>query len=637
MGVYILIALVIQIAILLTIRKNRNDLKTLSLTLTAGMSLSIAVLVWPYFSAKYADPMISLIKSVRYGAGTIGLNIDPDIFDFIDETEPLRRIYVIFLYYLHIAGPATASLFAVSFSRAVSEWIHYRGHSRIHVFSELNSRTVAIAESISEMDPDQMLMFRNVTDSSPEDLKIRARAVHSILMSRDEREIILERGKNYEFYEIGQDIREQLLRTADLCGQLIKKRNYSMDKVIVRFSASDEYIDLIRNLNNSYGDKVRLRHINEADSEAVGLLRNYSSILSTAGHHDIIIIGGGATGVSILKTTLGVMFQPGSTFTIYFISDRARKEASYLKASSPEVLNLPLDRYFSDNAEGKNYDIRFFETDINGSGLTDVLESVDSPDLVCISGGNDEQNYRLTESVKRFYAARHEDLSYPHIACCVRDKSINDTLGKEDGILFFGNESERYGYGYVINSELEDIARRVHLSYLSSTAPDALDASSEEQERLLSESGFYGYSNFQSSIANALTLEYRRAFILSTRAADDGTPDETYIRQWLSDPVNLAALGDSEHLRWNAYQRIQGWRTASPAQTGKIAEMTKGRRIKSDDLLLHPALVGLNELPSVEENTDMIKQSFDPESSPTRFVDLDRDIMMKLPDILNIK
>ena len=137
-------------------------------------------------------------------------------------------------------------------------------------------------------------------------------------------------------------------------------------------------------------------------------------------------------------------------------------------------------------------------------------------------------------------------------------------------------------------------------------------------------------------MAQALTLEYRKEYILSRKEVDDGRSDTEFLKDWLEDPENLALLGDVEHLRWNAYQRLHGWRTADMAQVENIAKASGGKRVKSDEIMIHPALVPLEDLPKVEEEADRIKKSVDPLSSPTRYVVLDREILVKLPEILNV-
>lgn len=634
MVIYIVAAIVILIAAVINARKHNNDIKAMSLGLTGGISLAVAVLSAPYYALSYSDPFIICLKSIRYGAGSISLSIEPGIVSALELAEPLNTIYHILLYVLYLLGPVCASLFAVSFSRSVVEWIRFRGHRKIHVFSELNSRTVAIAESLAETRPKEMPVFCNDEEAGDEDLRMRARAAHSLFTRKNEADIPLKKNQNYEFYVINSDVRKVLTETAKLCDELIRKPEYDRTRVFVRYSASDSCLDLIRDLDRTYGSSVKLRPINEDSSEASCLLRNYTSQLSSAGDHSIIIVGGGDTGLSLLKNALCIMTGPESTFSVRFISKNAADEASRLKASSPGIMERPLSSYIGSASEGGEYDIRFYSADPEGSALYEILSAERKPDLVCVTGDDDEQNFSLAQRIKRFYAAQNSDLSYPPIACRVVDKKLNLILGSNDGIRLYGNEADRYGYESLIDPELEEEARRVHLSYMLPSMPNALDLEGDKKEKVLEDTGFYGYANMQSSMASALSLEFRRAYILSKKPEGDKRSDDEFIRSWLDDPQKLSILGDAEHMRWNAYQRVQGWRTADAAQTGAIAVSTSGKRIRSDEFMLHPALVSLEDLPEVEKTTDDIKHGVDPGSSGTGFVESDRVILRNLPLIL---
>ncbi len=637
MVICIVIAVIILIVAAANARKNSNDIKAMSLGLTGGISLAVAVLTAPYFALSYSDPFIICLKSIRYGAGSISLSVEPGIVSALELAEPLNTIYLVMLYVLYIMGPVCASLFAVSFSRSVVEWIRFRGHRKIHVFSELNSRTVAIAESLSETRPREMPVFCNDEEEGDEDLRMRARAAHALFTRRNEADLPIKKGQDYEFYIITSDVRNVLTSTAKLCDELVKKPDYDRSHVFVRFSASDSCLDLIRDLDRTYGNSVKLRPVNENDSEAACLLREYTGRLSAAGDHSLIIVGGGEAGIALLKSSLCIMTGPESTFAVRYISKKARDEASGLKASSPGIMEKPLASYMGKDSEGGEYNIRFYPEDPEGSGLFEILSAEKTPDLVCVTGDDDEQNFSLAQRIKRFYASLSSDLSYPPIACRVVDKKLNVILGSNDGIALYGNEADRYGYDALIDPELEEEARRVHLSYMLPSMPNALDLKGEDKEKVLEDSGFYTYTNMQSSMASALSLEFRRAYILSNKPDDDKRSDKEFIRSWLDDPGKLSILGDCEHLRWNAYQRMQGWRTADAVQTGAIAALTSGRRIRSDEFMLHPALVSLEELPGAEKTTDDIKHGIDPESSGTGFVESDRVILRNLPLILGGK
>ena len=634
MVIYIALALVIIVAALIYARSHRNDIKAMSIGLTAGVSLAVSALTVPYYALSYTDPFMIGIKCFRYGASAVSLNVDPAIVGALELQEPTQTIYKALLYTLYFAGPICASMFVVSFSRTVTEWFHFLGNRKVHVFSELNSRTAAIAESLAETHPREMLLFCNSEEAASDDLSMRARAAHAIFTGKNEAEIPVRRRKEYEFYEIGSDVRKVLADTTNLCSELVRRKSYDQSSVFVRFSASDTYPDMIRDLDRTYGSRVRLRPVDENQSEARSVLRNYCSELSVPGDHEAVIIGGGDAGLAILKDALCIMTGPESRASVRYISVGAASDASRFKASAPEIMEKPLSCYIGAGSEGGDYDIRFYSEDPDGSVLFDILASERTPDLVCITGEDDEQNFSLSQKVKRFYASRSEDLSYPPIACRVRDKKLNEILGDDDGVLLFGNEAHRYRYENLIDPELEEEARRVHLSYLLPSRPDALDITGREREKLLEDTGFYSYVNMQSSMANALSLEYRRAYILTKKPEGDSRTDGEFVADWLNDPGNLSMLGDAEHIRWNAYQRLQGWRRADEAQTGAIAESTGGRRIRSDEFMLHPALVTVEDLPGTEETTDAIKRAVDPSCSGTGFVESDRVILRNLPRIL---
>lgn len=637
MLMYIAAAVAVLIIAAINAAEERNDIKAMSLKITAGISLAVSILVVPYYKLSYTDPLIVGIKSFRYGVGTIGMNIDPTIIDSFDLPEPESTAYRVLLYLLYLAGPVFASLFAISFSRNLSELIRFIGRKKVHIFSELNSRTIAIAESIAASHPDELLVFCNEDPSETEGIKTRARAIHAVMTKRGVSEFPMKKNKQYELYQISSDISASLEDTAELCSKLIKKKGYDPSNVFVRFSASRNLQELVRDLDATYGDKVRLRPIDEYESDALSLLRNYCELLAMPGHKDVVLIGGGDTADAILGASLGILSGPESTFTVYYISKDADKTAARLKASSPEILPLPLENYFENSGDGKEYDIRFFRTDTDGSGLDTALTSIGMPELICITGGDDEKNFCLSQRIKRLFASRSDDLSYPPMACLIRDKKLNEILKGGDGVLFFGNEADRYDYEKVVDPDLEEEARRVHLSYLLPGNPNAMDLTGDAREKLLEESGFYSYVNMQSSMASALALEYRRAYILSKKPENTGLSDEAFIDGYLSNQDLLAALGNAEHRRWNAYQRLQGWRHANETQTAVIAAASKGRRIRSDEFLLHPALVPVEKLAETEESTDRIKLAADPQGRPTGFIWSDRVILSNLQKIITKK
>ena len=66
-----------------------------------------------------------------------------------------------------------------------------------------------------------------------------------------------------------------------------------------------------------------------------------------------------------------------------------------------------------------------------------------------------------------------------------------------------------------------------------------------------------------------------------------------------------------------------------------MSERTGGKKLKNDDLLIQPALVELSELKEAEERADRMLEKFNPSYSPTRYVELDRDMCRNMLLILD--
>ena len=94
---------------------------------------------------------------------------------------------------------------------------------------------------------------------------------------------------------------------------------------------------------------VKIRYIDENAAEATELFHRVIPLLpiGTPGYHyEILIVGCGDCGASILRTAAWLMVLPESTCTIHVADRNAKKLAAFLKAEAPEFLNAPLESYF---------------------------------------------------------------------------------------------------------------------------------------------------------------------------------------------------------------------------------------------------------------------------------------------------
>ena len=624
---YIILAFIALIFGVYRALKVRNDYQSFSAILAVTSSVCIGILTFPYFLLDGDDMFITILHTFKYGISAVGLSVYGDIISALNLSGPIRIIYTIFLYALYLIAPISASIFFVSFSRSVVRFFKMLGYKRIHVFSQLDDRSLSIYESIKESDENQIAIFCNC-ENAYDELEKKARGLHSFLIEKDITTFVLNKRKKYEFYILDEDGQDCLNRTAKLCKHLLESKNYVKENVIVRFLVSEDNLELIRNLDERYGKDVYLRHIDENNTLAVDILMKHKEFLTSRNRRAIFLFGSSNLVKDIFSNLLCLLNQPHSSFDIHVFDDDVRRMAERIKADSPEILNLEFERYFSQTLEpNANYSVHFHEIDENDPEFPGYVEEIVRPDMIFVCEEDDERNFIISENLKRLYAYKDPQLKYPLIVCLMRSPQLYSLI-EDKSIEFFGSYDDIYDYDQLINPQIERTAKRAHLSYLGD---DALYKDEKEQERLLDETGFYQYSNQHSSFNVALGLNYHLAYILNQNNENEKGSD--FVKRWLGDRFNMSMVAESEHQRWNTYQRLQGYRRVSDEQLETMFENYKGGSIKDTNLLLHPALVENDELKEREERVDALYQKYGI-NRKSRYVQLDKDILRKILVIL---
>ncbi len=620
----VVIALIILIYGLFSIRRTRFDLQKTSLIMTVCISFAVTAMTFPYFMGKNHNLLFSVLAAVRYGTQTIGMNVNSEILGSMNLSEGMRQIYMVILYLLYILGPVFASIFVLGFSRSIMEFIRFGRQHNVHVFSELNEKTAVIAETLFQRHPDGLRVFCD-SDGASEALKTRARSAHAILVRYADTELPLRKGRYYHFYELYSDTGKTLLKTSKLIAKLNKKgKPYS---ATIRTFLKHSQLEVIKDIDERLAaddSDVRIRYIDENNAEAVELFHRVIPLLPIGEpgyHYDLLIVGCGDCGMSILRTAAWLMVLPESTYTIHVVDHGAKKLAAFLKAEAPEFLNAPLESYFSSSPEGKNYDIVFHQMDAGSDAFISLLQEIGTPELSVVCMNDDILNHRTAKIIERTVTIAGIQNSVPLIAVRMRSGKTSELVENVSRFIYFGSIEAHYNYKSLVHPELEEAAKIVHRSYYGS---------SEWTPEI--EHTFYRYVNYDSSFAQALAMLARRRWILASKP--DGIDADEWIRSVLNDEEKLAALGFAEHDRWNAYQRINGWRCADLEQTDSIARESNGKRVKSDRLMLHPAIVPGAELAERERDVDAIRRKYDPDARGVNYVQADRQIIACLPEIL---
>ena len=646
---YILLSVAALLAgVFLSLRK-RQKFEEYSIKLTLTISVAAAILVFPYFRQDM-DRLLSVLESIRYGLQIIAIDFDPEVIDEMVSAGRYFGIYKALLYIFYVLAPIFGSVTILSFSKSLVDNLRMRCSKNIHIFSSLNANSISIAEYIRQNDKHAKIVFFN-WQSSENSIGRRAKEADAILPKYGLKKLHFRKNKKYTFYQIDEN------SSANLNGFIKNYQNFKkiepsvLENLEIKCFTDSDSIELIRKIDRFLSSQkeplVKASFINEENTLAYRLFHDLINVIDTdKTDNEFMIIGAGEKGMSILKTALWLFDQQDMYLTIDVVDRNAQRIASELKLECPDVLNAPLDEYiymplkdknWEDGKHGseKNYMIRFYEADVNSYDFEEILRknSVD-PDFVFVTMKDDVLSQTITERMRRILARKRDDIKGCPVAIHITNDNTYEVLTKindTDKLYYFGNKKSRYRQLFEINSILENMSRKVHMAYLN--------VQTEDVQKVLNETGYYRLSNHESSLAQALTVEYRVKYILARTKDEKGSAIER-IEKYLSDPVNMKTLCEMEHTRWLTYQRTEGWTRPSLKQQEAIArKYGNAKTIKDDGLLMHPANVTNEELPKAERDADEILKKLGSELGKeavlTDYVNKDAYILERIPQIIS--
>ena len=240
--------------------------------------------------------------------------------------------------------------------------------------------------------------------------------------------------------------------------------------------------------------------------------------------YSCVIVGFGAHGQAALKQLVMNSQFAGSTFHATVFSQNFEREVGYLRADSPELL--------------KNYDIKSSEADARESDFYGYINShLLSIKLIAICTGDEKTNRELSDNLMLFLKRRRAEN-----ICVVR----------------LGPTGVRYQQSVGSPILTYNIYTREFLS-----AEDAdrsailLNASYDSSERTDWEK-WVACDSF-GKMSSRASADFAPAFL----RASGSSREELLSGKWKPSGELLQNLGETEHLRWNAFHYAMGYRTMS--------------------------------------------------------------------------
>ena len=291
---------------------------------------------------------------------------------------------------------------------------------------------------------------------------------------------------------------------------------------------------------------------------------------------DCAIVGFGRHGQAVLKQLLMNGQFAGSTFHAAVFSPNFEKEAGYMKAECSSMF--------------ENYDIRSFNADGRSIEFYHYVDNrLSTLKLIAVCTGSEESDREISDNLMMYLKRRKAE----HI-CVIR-------CGK-DGVRY----QETVG-SPIITADIYS------LEYLSAQKADRdaiiINSTYDDSDRTDWEK-WVACDSF-SKMSSRASADFIPAFI----RASGMTADEVRAGNWPPAADILEVLGETEHLRWNAFHFVMGY---SPMSSGEFDERAdiyrkhteKGlpgiRLSKDSENRTHACLIPWNELDDLSKKESSV-------------------------------
>lgn len=575
--------LALTLLLLLTQRKlGLKRLRSPFRVLFAGSFLSAVLLFIPIY-AEYFEPGASgVFKTILISVhNTMRLFVMDGEFDFMQEfTTPTGwglTLYHTLGAVLYVLNPLLTFGFVLSFFQSASAYqslvFHY--FSDFYIFSELNPRALALAESLRAAHPHALLIFCDVFASNDEpsyELGEQARELGAICFKQDITAIRLgfhSRRARLCFFTIGMDEAENIEQSLCLRERFQTREHTRL--YVFSSGAQSEYL-----FQEAPAHGIKVRRVNPVRSLIDRTLYYGGETLfaGAAPQPDgtrkigVVLLGLGQLGTEMLRALPWFCQMDGYDVEIHAF-DRDEDAESRITALCPELMDA---QHNGVAAPGESHYKIVIHSGVDTAHADYPAAIRDIPVIThaFILLGSDEDNIRAAVQLRTLCERRG---CHPHIQAKIVSAAKKDSLsrvtdyrGHAYDIDFFGDLQSSFSESVILGSELEQEALSRHLKW--GAEPD-----------------FWAYEfNYRSSVATAIHRKMR--IFCGIPGSDKREEDLT--------PAERGIIESLEHRRWNAYMRADGY----------IYSGSRDKKSRNDLGKMHPDLVPFDVLTEEDKRKD---------------------------------
>lgn len=576
------IGLATILLILLTARHTRNRKVSNPLTFFfCGTFLAATCIFFPICYAdlqnNFKNVLLSVLEAIH---SSIKLFVVDSDFGMVRDAVTnlgtgLKAAYEVWGAVLITLSPVLTFGVVLAFFKSALSYQQYLLHyfTDTYIFSELNDRSIALAESLRKENEKCLLIFTDVFESDEEksyELRGIANSLGALCFKQDIITI------NFRFHSkksqiyfmlIGEDESENIAQTVKLTEKYNDFENVridvfakSMEAELLLKTVEKGKIKMIRRLNDVQSLISRILYETGEEIFKHTVEENGEKVIS------VLVAGMGQHGFEMAKALTWFSQMVGYRFEMNIIEKNLNAREEFEK-NCPELMD---DKYNGKYIDGEpHYTIKIYTgIDVNTSSFIKILEKIHVPTYVFVCLGNDQQNVKTATDIRSFYASYEFSPRIQAVLYSSNDKELlykvkyndrSDTPAYE--IEFVGDIKTSYSKEVILNSEVEKKALARHLLWGS-------------------EESFWEYEyNYRSSVASAI---HQKMKLLLNIPYANVEPDKRPEKE-------RDMLRKLEHCRWSAYVRSEGY--------------TRGE-IRNDLAKKHPCLVPYDDLSDEEKAKD---------------------------------
>lgn len=509
---------------------------------------------WEEHTAEKLDPVMAVIKTaVLSFTKAVRVFGADEMYDIVLAhiglaPEWLRIPYGVFALLIQFFAPIFTFGFVLSFFKNAAAYVRCFLNRRrdLYVFSELNERSLLLAEDLQRNHPKARIVFTDVFEDGEGmyELSESAKEMRAIRFKRDIAGIGFachSKKRTITFFVMGENENEN----ADHAIRLIDRHGSRENTNLYVFVTGVES-ELLLAAKMKTERAIQVRRIDGTRSlitrvlyeRGVEIFEGARPLEGGEKQISAVVVGMGKRGIEMTKALTWYCQMDGYHLSIHAYDADPLAEERF-SALCPELMSpdyngvvLPGEAEYTIRVHGDH--------DVDSKKFADAILALRDATFVFVSLGSDGKNIEVATKLRTLF---EQNGARPRIWTTVYDSAAAGILSEATNsarqayrIDFIGDLRAAYSEKVVMDSELEQDAFRRHKSYCDGDAEKIED--------------FWRYEYcYRSSVASSLHADVR--IKCGIPGAELNASEMTEAQK-----TRLEAL---EHRRWNAYMRSEGF------------------------------------------------------------------------------